>query len=101
MYYTELNPTTVKLLESLSTDFKYGPLYDGLHYKAKFKNGYGISIIKHENSYGHEDDLWEIAVLKGDDLCYDTGITDDVVGWLADFEVISYALKIEALNPAS
>jgi predicted nicotinamide N-methyase len=101
MYYTELNPTTVELLKSLSTDFKEGPLYGGFHYTAKFKNGYGISIIKHENSYGHEDDMWEIAVLKGDDLCYDTSITDNVIGWLTEYEVVSYALRIEALDPTS
>lgn len=52
----------------------------------KFENGYGASVIRNNMSYGHELGLWELAVIKnyGDywDLCYDTEITDDVIGYL-------------------
>ena len=72
----------------------------GYVYKANFDNGYGISIVKHSGSYGHEDDQWEIAVLKDNKLCYDTPITSDVIGWLTDKEVADYAKQISELGKA-
>ena len=67
----------------------------------RFENGYGASVIKHMGSYGHEDGLWELAVIKwkeGTDefaLCYDTTITSDVVGYLTDDGVEKILLEIE------
>lgn len=52
-----------------------------------FRNGYGASVIKHTSSYGGKRGLWELAVLKDDELCYDTEITSDVIGHLNDPEV--------------
>ena len=52
-----------------------------------FRNGYGASVIMHDGSYGGERGLWEVAVLKDDELCYDTEITSDVIGHLNDPEV--------------
>ena len=74
----------------------------GIQYVFRFENGYGASIIKHMYSYGHEDDLWEIAIIKfdGDEtshICYDTELTDDVIGYLSDEEVCSYLEKIKEL----
>ena len=69
--------------------------FGGVHYVFRFKNDYGASVIKHNGSYGHKNDLWELAVIKFDeggdnndwDLNYDTPITDDVIGSLTDEEV--------------
>ena len=57
-----------------------------------FPNGYGASVVKHEYSYGGDKGLWELAVINnisedGFDICYDTPITDDVIGFLNDPEV--------------
>ena len=76
--------------------------YDGVQCVFRFENGYGASVIKHLFSYGHRDDLWELAVLKfdGDEtshICYDTELTDDVIGYLSDEEVRSYLEKIKEL----
>ena len=38
----------------------------------KFENGYGASIICNYMSYGGDKGLFEVAILKGDDICYDT-----------------------------
>jgi hypothetical protein len=73
---------------------------EGYSYRAHFVNGYGVSIVKHDGSYGREENKWEIAVLKGDELCYDTPVTDDVIGWLTGPEVVDYAKQIAALPAA-
>lgn len=74
----------------------------GVGYKFRFENGYGASVIKHSGSYGHEDDKWELAVIKWrgneSELEYDTDITDDVIGWLTDEEVRNLLKKIKELK---
>ena len=79
----------------------------------KFKNGYGASVVRHCDSYGGSKGLWEIAVLKDMgrntqmyddvewlqtyDICYDTPITNNVVGWLKNSEVLDTLVKIGEL----
>lgn len=70
--------------------------------KVKFDNGYGASVIQGEYSYGGREGLYELAVTKikedGDwDLCYDSGITEDVEGYLSPEAVTIYLKRIEAL----
>lgn len=68
----------------------------------KFKNGYGASVIKNSMSYGNEVGLWELAVVTFDNdnnfkLCYDTEITDDVIGYLTESQVDDLLERIESL----
>ena len=75
----------------------------GIRYRFKFDNGYGASVVKHDFSYGRENDLWELAVLRygRDDefeIDYNTEITDDVVGWLTNEEVLELLGRIQKLN---
>ena len=81
-----------------------GELYEGVHYRFRFQNGYGASVIKHDGSYGSDEDLWELAVIKYDGesdrewgLTYDTEITDDVKGWLTNDDVLVLLNRIKAL----
>lgn len=78
----------------------------GVQYVFAFDNGYGASVIKNAVSYGFAKDLWELAVLKitKDEsgqydwkVCYDTPITNDVVGWLTDYGVRKLLRKIKEL----
>ena len=87
-------------------DFKDLPsreLKGGIQYLAKFENGYGASIIKHDYSYGGDRGFWELAVIiyeeNGIDysLSYSTPITDDVLGNLTESEVNNYLNKIKSL----
>lgn len=76
---------------------------NGIQYVFKFDNGYGASVIKHDYSYGHEKDLWELGVLYFDDdleahLCYDTDVTNDVIGGLTDEDVEDYLNQIAKLG---
>ena len=70
----------------------------------KFANGYGASVIT--GGYGSPDCPYELAVVKFDpddnwDLCYDTEITSDVLGWLTDKEVEALLNRIEDLPQVS
>jgi len=70
----------------------------GIQKVYKFPNGYGASVIKHKGSYGADKGLWELAVLFNDELCYDTEITDDVIGHLNDPEVDNILRQIDKLE---
>jgi len=69
----------------------------------RFNNGYGASIVNHSFSYGTE-----MAVIQFTDsdinnftLCYDTPITDDVLGHLSEEDVQRYLNIIELLLSVS
>ncbi|MGM9946736.1 hypothetical protein [Floccifex sp.] len=75
---------------------------NSMHYVFKFDNGYGASVIKNLCSYGNEYDLYELAVIRftSDDLwelCYQTGITSDVIGYLNNDEILSLLEGIKIL----
>lgn len=63
-----------------------------------FENGYGASVVQHDFSYGRDKGLFEIGVIAGDrdewHLCYDTEITDDVLGWQNNQDVEEVLRKI-------
>ena len=62
-----------------------------------FPNGYGASVVKHDMSYGGKQGLWEMAVLKNGELCYNTSVTSDVLGHLSDEDVEFHHKEIENL----
>jgi len=69
--------------------------------KKFYSNGYGISVISNEFSYGGRDGLYEVAVLIGDEddyvLCYDTHIGNDVLGYLTLEQVMETDKLIQEL----
>ena len=67
------------------------------HKEYKFDNGYGASVVCNSGSYGVQDGLFEVAILKGDDICYDSPISNDVVGWLDFAGVADILNQIKAL----
>jgi len=72
-----------------------------LHSIYKFNNNYGASVINNSMSYGGDKGLYEIAVLEFDDdvssICYDTNITDNVIGYLTKSEVNKLLTRISKL----
>lgn len=84
-------------LELAASAIAHRRTMQGRGIRAHFDNGYGVSIVSHELSYGGNEGLCELAVLKGDELCYDTPITSDVIGWLTADAAIEIARKVEAL----
>lgn len=75
--------------------------YKGTQVVIFFPNGYGASIIKNPYSYGGDEGLFEIAIIKGNrdnwELCYDTPITNDVLGYLTSEDINKYLKQIEKL----
>ena len=81
----------------------------GLHGLCFFENGYGVSVVRYKSeiglpdflSYTSNEDEWELAVIKGKeddwDLCYDTHITDDVIGHLSGGEVNWIMIQVQEL----
>lgn len=68
----------------------------------KFANNYGASVVKGEHTYGGDEGLWELAVVRfktdGEfNLDYTTPITEDVEGHLTDDAVEELLTKIKAL----
>lgn len=78
--------------------FKAHPFYqDGLVSRTYFDNGYGVSVVKHDKSYGGNEGLYELAVLLGEELHYDNSVANgDVVGWLKPDEVTDLMMTIQS-----
>ena len=80
---------------------------EGVHGVVRFKNGYGLSIVRHSYSYGGSKGLYELALLKigtlkGASQENDWDITyneelgyPDVRGWMSEEDVESELKKIE------
>lgn len=79
---------------------KFKPLNGGIQAIIKYPNGYGASIVQHSFSYGNQEGLFELAVLKNDKLCYDTPITNDVLGWLKESDIDKTLVDIFNLPPS-
>jgi hypothetical protein len=75
---------------------------NGVYTKVWFPNGYGVSIVRHNFSYGHRSGLYEMAIITGNDdnfeLKYDTPITDDVLGYLTEADVEDYMEQVSKLE---
>lgn len=67
-----------------------------------FPNGYGVSVLLGKKFYSNGIDTYELAVMIGNeeeyDLCYNTPITNDVLGYLTAEEVTEIMRKIQELN---
>lgn len=87
-------------IDDKNNDTKYWKR--GIHqWVFHFENNYGASVIKHFGSYGYDEDLFELAVIKFNnvvwDLCYDTPITSDVIGNLTNDEILELLERIKNL----
>ena len=83
--------------EKFLVSIRPNPIHGGKMYRFIFNDKWGASVVKHADSYGHERDLWELAVLYRGELCYSTDITSDVIGWLTDEEVRNILKRIMEL----
>lgn len=75
--------------------------YTGSQAKMFFKNGYGVSVITGFGAYGNESNPYEVAVIMksgdGFEICYNTPITDDVIGYCNEEDVTEIMKKVQEL----
>ena len=79
--------------------FKPHTIGNGVQARMNFKNGYGVSVVKFNGSYGFSVDLWEVAVFKGGSITYDTPITNDVIGYQTKTDVTNVMKQVQQLKP--
>ena len=94
--FTQMVPTTPAEPPNGSYKVEPHPI-DGNWLQAIYPNGYGASVISGYFSYGGREGLYEIAVTHPTTLCYSTPITDDVIGWLNEEQVVATLHQIAAL----
>nr|DAJ17002.1 MAG TPA: hypothetical protein [Caudovirales sp. ctNII2] len=75
---------------------------EGEYNRFYFQNGYGASVIRSPYSGGYKQGRWELMVLKKKGPitrkeCYGTPITNDVMPYLDEKDVVNILKKIERL----
>ena len=73
------------------------PGFGGQAAKHTFPNGYTASVITGGSSYSSDEEPYEIAVMYDGALCYDTPITNDVLGYLSEEAANEVLQQIAAL----
>lgn len=101
LFFDSEKETSIKTFEDLNIHIAN----DGRMWaKEFFNNGYGISIIRNfMGAYVSPAILdFEVAVLKGIKencyICYDTGITDDVIGYCKPKDITKIMEQIQNLK---
>ena len=56
-----------------------------------------VSVIRSSMTYGGNQGLFELAMLRNDKCCYDTPITDDVRGWLEVEDVLDILEDVQRI----
>jgi hypothetical protein len=69
----------------------------GIVSRTEFDNGYEVSVVKSKYTYGGDIGLYELAIFKDGEICYDTPITNDVIGYLRPVDVTEVMEKIQKL----
>ena len=74
---------------------------DGIQAIVEFPNGFGVSVIKSDTSFGGKSGLFELAVLDNENgnINSTTDITDDVIGWQDEDDIDRVLTAISKLNP--
>ena len=58
-------------------------------------NGYALSVVQGSYSYGGKENLYECAVLFNGSITYDTPLTDDVLGYCSEEDVLGYINQLQ------
>lgn len=56
-----------------------------------------VSVIRSSMSYGGDEGLFELAMLRDGKCVYDTPITDDVRGWLDEEDVLEVLEDVQRI----
>ena len=56
-----------------------------------------VSVIRSSMTYGGDEGLFELAMLRNNKCCYDTPVTDDVRGWLEVEDVLDILKDVQRI----
>lgn len=96
-------------VETLPQGAKIQPAYGPGQVVVEFENKWRASVVCHEFSYGGRDGLYELAIFYPDGqtpessrtgICYDTPITDDVIGHIDPSKDLPRILALISKLPA-
>jgi len=77
---------------------KMGPTFN-VQARMDFDNGWGVSVIQGNCSYGGKDGLWELAVMHDGGLHYDNpAAKGDVCGYLKPEDVTDLMAQVQAFE---
>ena len=82
-------------------DFTYREELDGFQSWVSLRNGYEVSIVRHQGSHGYDKrGLFEIGVFHADSegmgqMVTPDGWDDTVMGWLPPIKVLEEISKLE------
>ena len=86
-----------ELLKQITGNVDIYQINGGQQVAQFYPNGFGVSIVYHDFSYG-----LELAVLKGTQgnskICYETEITGDVLSYLSVEEALETIKRIKELD---
>lgn len=71
--------------------------YVSCRWRFRFPNGYGASVITGSAIYADKGHPFELAVLHHDALSYSTPITNDVLGYQTEADILETLDRIAAL----
>lgn len=60
-------------------------------------NDMEVSVIRSSMTYGGDEGLFELAMLRDDKCIYDTPITNDVRGWLDEEDVLDILEDVQRI----
>jgi len=67
--------------------------------RVEFENGWGVSVVKGPYTYGGSDGLYELAVLKDNQIHYDNPVANgDVVGYLRPEDVTDAMVIVQKFD---
>jgi len=70
----------------------------GVHARLNFENGYGVSVVLGNRFFSNGFDTYELAVLKNNELCYDTHLTNDVIRYITEEKITEIMLEVQKLK---
>ena len=62
-----------------------------------FNNGYGVSVLVGSAFYSNGIDSYELAITLNGDLCYTSGISDNVMAYISKEEVTRVMIEVQKL----
>lgn len=95
MLFALFTPTDFAMINLKEFEFRKHPVA-GWQATSNYDNGFGISVIPEGDG-----ESYELAVFRGGKLCYDSGITDDVLRFLSVDQVHQVALRVRNLKEGS